>query len=377
MRAREHVTLLNLDASPSGYQQTLTTMAGHYATPEADTTITRHLPPPEDDSTQDVSMSFVIPPQADASNLLDQNYDDFFVGPGLVTLSTPVLPRHLTNISTRQSTRKVTRTIQTSAVVSSPILGRTIPTHSTTYPELPDGKAELPETHISPHPLPSLSPPTKPFMPTTLITEPGSPEKDPGAKNCDGLKSNPALPMASIITTKLTGKQPGIQSMSTSIPSRHSTNTQNTQISRRPPIPAPKKKTKGAAQPRETGSARSTQATSKHRSEIVLDRETTSVSYVYLCQPIVGHGNHPYGTTSDDGTEILLHARLKIMLVAVPGNARSRLFPIAGSVAPMDELIRIRRVQIRGAISTAMHLPRGMNTPTLIHLVTPRRFMEQ
>lgn len=85
----------------------------------------------------------------------------------------------------------------------------------------------------------------------------------------------------------------------------------------------------------------------------------------------------PYGATSDDGTDILLYARLKVLLVAVSGNSRSQLSPIAGSVALMDELIWIRRVQIRGVMLTVIHLPRGKNIPTSIQLVTPRRVLGQ
>lgn len=313
-------------------------MVGRYATSEADITITHHLPPPDDDSTQDVSMSFVIPPQADASNLLDQNCDDFFSGPGLVTLSTPVLPRHLTN--TRHPVRKLAGPIQTPAAVPSTILGQTLPTHSTTELEPPDDRVELQETHILPHPSsPSLSPPTVPFMsmdaPTTTsvvgmasIVDPGSPRPSDALSESgpvrNGLKSNTALPMTSIITTKATGTQPGIQSASASVPSRHSTNTQNTQISRQPPIPAPQKKNKGPAQSRGTASAKSKQAASKPRSGNVLFCETTSVSCVQSSSAIMGYENlrlRLYGATSDERTNTLLHTRLKVALVAVPLNA--------------------------------------------------------
>jgi len=276
-------------------------MVGRYATPEADITITHHLPPPEDDSTQDVSMSFVIPPQADASNLLDQDCDDFFSGPGLVTLSTPVLPRHLTN--TRHSVRKVAGSIQTPAVIPSTILGQNLPVHSSTELEPSVDRAELQETHIPPHPSSLLSPPTEPFtytdppttasvVGTTSITGPGLSrpsdtlsESGRDAKICDGLKSLTAPSMASVLTTKATGAQPGIQSTSTSAPSRHSANAQNTQIPRQPPIPAPQKKNKGPAQSRGTVIAKSNQATSKHRGGSVLYRETTSVSCAKLCHP--------------------------------------------------------------------------------------------
>lgn len=286
-------------------------MVGRYATPEADITITHHLPPPEDDSTQDVSMSFVIPPQADASNLLDQDSDDFFSGPGLVTLSTPVLPRHLTN--TRHSVRKVAGSIpKTPAVVPSTILGQNLPpVHSSTELEPSVDKPELQETHIPPHPSPPLSPPpTEPFtstdppttasvVGTTSITGPGLSrpsdtlsESGRDAKICDGLKPLTAPSMASVLTAKATGTQPGIQSTSTSAPSRHSTNAQNTQIPRKPPIPAPPKKNKGPAQSRVTAIPKSKQATSKHRGGNVLYRETTSVSGVKLCHPsIMGHEN--------------------------------------------------------------------------------------
>jgi hypothetical protein len=268
----DHVTRLNLDAFPFRvpryYQQTSTTMVGRYDTTlDADTTITHHLPPPEDDSAQDVSMSFAIPPQADASNLLDQNCDDFFSGPGLVTLSTPVIPRHLTN-----AVRKLTGSIQTPAVVSRTILGQTVPTHSTTELEPSDDRAELQEMHTPLHPGSS--------RPGDTLSESG-----PDAKICDGLKSNTAPSMASVLTTKATGTQPGIQSMSTSAPSRHSTNTQNTQIPRRPPIPVPRKKNKGTAQSHGAASIESNQETSKPRGGDVPCRETTSVSCAKLCRP--------------------------------------------------------------------------------------------
>ncbi|KAF9654416.1 hypothetical protein BDM02DRAFT_3106804 [Thelephora ganbajun] len=276
-------------------------MVGRYATPEADVTITHHLPPPEDDSTQDVSMSFVIPPQADASNLLDQNYDDFFSGPGFVTLSTPVLPRHLTD--TRQFVRKVTGIIQIPAVVPGPIPGQTLPTNSTTELELPDDRTELQETHIQPHPS-LLSPPTEPFMSPdpataasmagmTSIMDPGSsrpsdatPKSDLDANFRDGPKSYTALPMASIITTEASDIQPTIESISTSPPSRHSTNPQNAQISRQPPITAARNNYKGPARSRGNTNVKSNQATSKPRGGDGLDCETTTcVSCVQLCQP--------------------------------------------------------------------------------------------
>ena len=246
-------------------------------------------------------MSFVIPPQADASNLLDQNYDDFFSGPGFVTLSTPALPRHLTNA--RQSPRKVTGTIQTPAIVSGPIFGRILTTHSTTELEGLNDRAELQETHIPPHPSPLLSPPTNPFMVmdpprtaptigTTSITNPGSPRlsgaesgNDPDGNFPGGLKSDTALSMASVITTKTSGIQPGIQSMSTSVSSHRSTSTHNTQIPRQPPIPA-SHKNQGPAQPRGNTSVKLNQATSKLRSGNILECEKTMpVSCVLLCQP--------------------------------------------------------------------------------------------
>jgi len=243
-------------------------MVRRRATPEADTTITNHLPPPEGGSTQDVSMSFVIPPQADASNLLDQDYDDFFSGPGFVTMSTPVLPRHLAN--TAQSVRKAAGTIRAPAVVSGHILGQTLTTHSTTGLEVPDDGTTMPFTSMGP--------------PTTSVADPGPPRlggvpsgSDPDAKFYDGSMSKTALPVTSIVATKAFGTHPGVQSMPTSIPSHHSTNTQNAQISRQPPTPARKKTNQ---------SVKSNQATSKLRGENVLDGETgTPVSCIPLYQP--------------------------------------------------------------------------------------------
>lgn len=130
-------------------------MVDRHATPAADTTISHHLPPPEDDSTQDVSVSFAIPPQADATNLLDQNYDDFLSGPGLITLSTPVLPRHLAN--TTRSVSKMAGTIRTRAVLSSPNLGQTA-----TELDPPNCRTELEETRMLLNSPPALSPSTKP-----------------------------------------------------------------------------------------------------------------------------------------------------------------------------------------------------------------------
>jgi len=247
-------------------------MVGRRATPEADTTITHHLPLPDDDSTQDVSMSFVIPPQADASNLLDQNYDDFFSGPGSVTFSTPVLPRHLANAT--QSVRKVTGANRTPAGISGHILGQTFTTHSTTGLEVPGDRTTKPFV--------STGPPTT--ASTTSIADPGPPRlggvpsgSDPDAKFYDGPMSNLALPVTSVITTKASGTHPGVQSMPTSIPSHHSTNTQSTQISRQHPTPARQKKNQ---------SVKSSQATSKLRGGNVLDGETgTPVSCALLYQP--------------------------------------------------------------------------------------------
>ena len=278
-----HVTPLNSDASVTfispvsrDYQRTLTTMVGRYATPDADVTITRHLPPPEDDSTQDVSMSFVIPMQADASNLLDQDCDDFFSGPGFVTLSTPAPPRHLSN--TRQSPRKVTGSIQPPAAAPSPILEQILTTPRTTEPEAPDDRTELP---------------TKPFISRGPLTDPGSPRPsclssgtDPDTKRCGGPRPNTASSMASVLTTKLSGAKPGIQSASTSAASCHSTNTKNPpQISRKLPVPALQKKDKEPALPRGSINVKPIRETSKPRGGDGLDCETTaSVSCVQLCR---------------------------------------------------------------------------------------------
>jgi len=273
-------------------------MVGRYATPEVDITITRHLPPPDDDSTQDVSMSFDIPLQADASNLLDQNCDDFFSGPGFVTLSTPVLPRHLMN--TRRSVRKATGTIRTPGTASGPILGRAPPTLLTTELEASDDRTELHETHTGPNPSPSTNPFIPPGPPTTTsvvgttsITDPGSSRpgstssrSDPGTNLYSGPNSNTAPSMASIITTKEYGTQPGIQSTSTLVASHHRTNAKNTQISRQPAIPAPQKRDEGPAQPRRNVGVKLDHAVSKPRGGDGLDRNiTASVSRVRLCQP--------------------------------------------------------------------------------------------
>lgn len=227
-------------------------MVGRHATLEADLTIMHHLPPPEDDSAQDVSMSFAIPRQVDASNLLDENYDDFFSGPGFVTLSTPVLPRHVSN--PMRSVRKVAGAIQTPAVLSGPNLGQSLTKNSTTEPNC---RAERQETHISSHSLPSLSPSTKPT--TLTVYDPGLPRPShttpintPGLQICDGPTSN---------TTP-----PGIQSMSASDPSRHSTNPQNAQISRQFPTSAAQVKNKAPARTRVNASVKPNQTSSKSRS---------------------------------------------------------------------------------------------------------------
>lgn len=254
-------------------------MVGHHATSEADVTITHHLPPPEDDSTQDFSLSFAIPPQADASNLLDQNYDDFFTGPGFVTLNTPVLPRRLAN--TMQSVRKVVGAIQTPAVLSGPNLGQTLTKNASTRLDIPNYRAELQETHISPHSFPSLSPST---TPTGSTLDPGPPrpsdttsKSNPDSKIYDGLISN---------TTP---------SVSGSDPSRYSKNPQDAQISRQFPTTAAQKKNKA----RENTSARPNRSiTSKSRSGGGPNCETaTRVSHVQLCQPSQGICESPVGET--------------------------------------------------------------------------------
>lgn len=299
----EHVISLNLDASLSSrYQRTVTTMVGRYATPEADITITRHLPPPDDDSAPDVSISFDIPLQADASNLLDQNCDDFFSGPGFVTLSTPVPPRLLAN--TRRSVRKAAGTIQTPATVSGPFLEQTITTPRTAEFETPEDRAELQETRIPANPSPL--PPTEPFMvagPSTAasmvratsITNPGSPRPSgvpsgryPDAKLHGGPKSNTAPSRGSIAITKASGTKPGIQSTSTSVPSR----AQNTHIPRQLPIPAPQKKDEGPTQQRGNADDKSDQAaSSKPQGGDGLDTKATlsvscsnSVSHRGICE---------------------------------------------------------------------------------------------
>jgi hypothetical protein len=250
------VTPLNSDASPSLLLRALMTMVGRYATPEADLTITHHLPPPEDESAQDVSVSFVIPPQADASNLLDQNYDDFFSGPGFASLSTPALTRHLAN--TTQSVRKVAGTIQMPAVLS----GQTLTKNSTTELDPPNYRTELQdERHIPAHSLPSLSPSTKPSGSTV---DPGPPRPD---------QTTPS------VSTESSRTQPGIQSMSASDPSLHSTKPLNAQITRQFPTSATQTKT---AQPRGKISVKPKQTASKSRSG---DCETTArVSHVRFCQ---------------------------------------------------------------------------------------------
>ena len=287
-----HVIRLNSDASPSQVsccQRTLTTMVGRYATLEADLTITHHLPPPEDESTQDVSVSFMIPPQADASNLLDQNYDDIFSGPGFVTLSTPVLPRHLA--SAAQPVHKVTGTIQTPAVLSGLNLGRTLTKNSTTELDPPNYRTELQETHISGRSLPSLSPSIKP---STSAVDPGPPRPNhttpgsiPDSKIYDGPTSNTTPSTSNIITTESSGTRPGIQSLSGSDPSLHSTNPQNAQISRQFPTSATQMKYKAPAKPRENASVKPNQITLKSRSGGGPDCELTAtrVSHVRFYQP--------------------------------------------------------------------------------------------
>jgi len=233
-------------------------------------------------------MSFDIPLQADASNLLDQDCDDFFSGPGFVTLSTPVLPRHLMNNG--RSGRKATGTIQTPATLPGPILGRALTTFPTTELEASDDRTELHETHTPPNPSPS--PPVNPFIPpspaatasvvgTTSITDPGSPrpyDVSSGSNLHGGPKSNTASSMTSIITTRECGTHPDIQSTSTLVPSHRPTNAKNAQISRQPPIPAPQRKDKG-------GGVKSDRAWLKPRGGGVLDCNiTTSVSRVQLCQ---------------------------------------------------------------------------------------------
>jgi hypothetical protein len=259
-RESRHVTRLNSDASASSpcYQRTLTTMVGRHTIPEADITITHHLPPQDDDSTQDFSMSFAIPPQTDASNLLDQNYDDFFSGPGFVTLSTPVPPR----LNARE---KATRT---PTAAPRPVLGPR--TCSRTDLELPNGRTP-PDSSPT---LTSIGPPT-----TAGATGPGSRESDLDERIYNGLKPNTAL---SIVTT--------IQSMPTSAASCHSTNTQDAQISRQPPIPGPPKKNKEGGQTRGSAGVKPMQATSKPRSGDVPVCKTRagSVSCVRLCQPSWG-----------------------------------------------------------------------------------------
>ena len=297
MKKREcrHVTRLNSDASALSddsvtpcYQRTLTTMVGRHTIPEADITITQHLPPQDDDSAQDFSMSFAIPPQADASNLLDQNYDDFFSGPGFVTLSTPVLPRHLAN--TTQSVRKIIQTIQSPAVLPGLNLTRTPPTDSTAEFKPPEHRPELEEAHISHHSLPFLSPRKKPptgppkttsAVNTTSIVDPGpsrpsgtTSRSNPDSKIYDGLTSNAAPSMAA--TTKASGKRPSIQSLPTSGPSHHSSNLQGTQIPRLPPKTAAQKANKVPAHPRGNTGVKSNRKTSKSRGGDGPDCETAT-----------------------------------------------------------------------------------------------------
>ena len=244
-------------------------------------------------------MSFAIPLQADASNLLDQNCDDFFSGPGSVTLSTPVLPRHLMN--TGRFVRKAAGTIQTPAVASGSLLERVLTTHPTTELEASDDRMELHETH--PLPDPTSSSPPHPFIPpgpsatasvvgTNSITDPGSSRpsgtssgSDPDTKLCGGPKSNSALSMASIITTKECGTLPSIESTSTLTPSHHPKNAESAQISRQPPIPAAQKEDKGPARLHGNAGIKPDQARSKTRGGGGLDLNiTASVSRIQLCQ---------------------------------------------------------------------------------------------
>jgi hypothetical protein len=264
----EHVIPLNLDASPSLrflLFRTLMTMANRYATPEADVTITHHLPPPEGDSAQDVSMSFIIPPQVDASNLLDQNYDDFFSGPGFVTLSTPALPRHLANGT--GSVCKATGTTQTAAVLSGLNLGQTLTKNSTAKLDPPNYRAESPDSLLS------LSPSTKP---ATSTVDPGPPRPSHTTS-----KSNPDFekPTSKTTPSMSSGAQPGIESTSSSEPSLHSTNPHKAQISRQFPTSALQIKSKAPAPPRANSSVKPSRIPSSG-GEI-----TTRVSHVQPCQP--------------------------------------------------------------------------------------------
>lgn len=263
-------------------------MVGRYATPEADVTITHHLPPPEDESIQEASVSFMIPPQVDASNLLDQNYDDFFSGPGFVTLSTPVLPRHLAGAA--HSLHKVTGTIQTPAVLSGPNLGRILAKNSATELDPPNYRTELQQTHISAHSSLSLSPST---TPSTSAVDPGpprlnrtTPESNPDSKIYDGPTPNRTPSTSNIITTESSGTRPGIQSTSGSDPSLHSTNPQNAQISRQFPTSAAQMKYKAPLQPRVNTSVKPNQTALKSRSGGGPDCELTTarVSSVRFCQ---------------------------------------------------------------------------------------------
>ena len=242
-------------------------------------------------------MSFAIPPQTDASNLLDQNYDDFFSGPGFVTLSSPVLPRHLAN--TTQSVRKIIQTIQTPAMLSGLNLTRTPPTDSTAEFKPPEHRTELQEVHTPHHSLPSLSPRKKPptgppkttsTANTTSIVDPGpsrpsgtTSRSNPDSKIYDGLTSNAAPSMTAIITTKASGKRPSIQSLPSSGPSHHSSNTQ---IPRLPPKTAVQKANKVLAHPRGNNGVKSNRKASKSRGGDGPDCETaTCVSRIKLCQP--------------------------------------------------------------------------------------------
>ncbi|KAF9786897.1 hypothetical protein BJ322DRAFT_684234 [Thelephora terrestris] len=241
-------------------------MVRRHAIPDADVTITHHLPPQEDDSTRDFSMSFAIPAQADASNLLDQSYEDFFSGPGLVTLSTPVLPRHLANAI--QSVRKPTRTIQTPPVLSDLNFARTLTTDPTTELEPPDYRTELQEAHIPHHTLPSLLPrkrpptgPARSTVNTTSIVNPGPPrpagttsKSNPDLKIYNSLTSNSALSTTPILTTQASGTRPSIQSLP----------THDTQISHQPPKTAAQKN-EVLAHPRGNTGVDSNRTTSRSR----------------------------------------------------------------------------------------------------------------
>jgi hypothetical protein len=201
-------------------------------------------------------MSFDIPPQADASNLLDQNCDDFFSGPGFVTLSTPVLPRHLT--TTALCVKRQDHSNPRGRIWYYP-RSTALPTHSTTEPKHPTiGRSY--RRRIS-HPTHCHSPPPNPFIPPGrryIASVVGSTSKV-SPRPLDRAMCRGAIHMQKFATVQVKhGAVNGIYYHHQSDRNSRTFNQrqprsllaiqrtcQNTQIPRRPPIPVPQKKNKG------------------------------------------------------------------------------------------------------------------------------------